>query len=100
VGHAEQWEDAELDGSFASRDFGNYVQTRLPRAAVATASRDVQSLPNRTRDGIRGMGGDGRLSARAAKSDLTRLSGTDSSGSRFAPPQIGNEALHLSGTKT
>jgi len=21
VGHAEQWEDAELDGSFASRDF-------------------------------------------------------------------------------
>ncbi len=45
------------------------------------------------------MGGDGRLSARAAKSDLTRLSGTDSSGSRFAPPQIGNEALHLSGTK-
>jgi len=44
VGHAEQWEDAELDGSFASRDFSITYKRASRVLAVATASRDVQSL--------------------------------------------------------
>ena len=44
VGHAEQWEDAELDGSFASRDFSITYKRAARVLAVATASRDVQSL--------------------------------------------------------
>jgi NADPH-dependent 2,4-dienoyl-CoA reductase/sulfur reductase-like enzyme/nitrite reductase/ring-hydroxylating ferredoxin subunit len=44
VGHAEQWDNVELDGSFASRDFSISYKRASQVLAVATASRDMRSL--------------------------------------------------------
>jgi NADPH-dependent 2,4-dienoyl-CoA reductase/sulfur reductase-like enzyme/nitrite reductase/ring-hydroxylating ferredoxin subunit len=44
VGHAEQWDAAELDGSFESRDFSISYKRGDRLLAMATAARDGQSL--------------------------------------------------------
>ena len=44
VGHAEQWEVAELDGSFEARDFSISYKRGDRLLAVATAARDGESL--------------------------------------------------------
>jgi NADPH-dependent 2,4-dienoyl-CoA reductase/sulfur reductase-like enzyme len=44
VGHAEQWDVAELEGSLESRDFGISYKRGDRVLAVATAGRDGQSL--------------------------------------------------------
>jgi hypothetical protein len=44
VGHAEQWDVAELDGSFESRDFCISYKRGDRLLALATAARDGQSL--------------------------------------------------------
>jgi NADPH-dependent 2,4-dienoyl-CoA reductase/sulfur reductase-like enzyme len=44
VGHAEQWDVAELDGSFEARDFSISYKRGDRLLAVATVARDGQSL--------------------------------------------------------
>jgi apoptosis-inducing factor 3 len=44
VGHAEQWDAAELDGSFESRQFSIAYKRRDRLLAMATCARDGQSL--------------------------------------------------------
>ena len=44
VGHAERWDNVELDGSFAARDFSISYKRASHVLAVATASRDMRSL--------------------------------------------------------
>jgi apoptosis-inducing factor 3 len=44
VGHAEQWDSAELDGSLEARDFSISYKRGGRLLAVATVARDAQSL--------------------------------------------------------
>ena len=44
VGHAEHWESAEVDGSFAARDFSISYRSGRRLLAVASVGRDRQSL--------------------------------------------------------
>jgi NADPH-dependent 2,4-dienoyl-CoA reductase/sulfur reductase-like enzyme/nitrite reductase/ring-hydroxylating ferredoxin subunit len=44
VGHAEHWESAEVDGSFAARDFSISYRGANRLLAVASVGRDRQSL--------------------------------------------------------
>jgi NADPH-dependent 2,4-dienoyl-CoA reductase/sulfur reductase-like enzyme len=44
VGHAEHWESAEMDGSFAARDFSISYRSGRRLLAVASVGRDRQSL--------------------------------------------------------
>ena len=44
VGHAEQWDSAELDGSFESREFSISYKRSGRLLAVATVARDAESL--------------------------------------------------------
>ncbi len=44
VGHAEQWDAADLEGSFAARDFSISYRRAGRVLAVATVARDEQSL--------------------------------------------------------
>jgi NADPH-dependent 2,4-dienoyl-CoA reductase/sulfur reductase-like enzyme/nitrite reductase/ring-hydroxylating ferredoxin subunit len=44
VGHAEQWDAAELDGSFESRDFSIAYKRGARLLAMATCARDGKSL--------------------------------------------------------
>lgn len=44
VGHAEQWDAADLDGSFDSRDFSISYRRGRQLLALATVARDRQSL--------------------------------------------------------
>jgi NADPH-dependent 2,4-dienoyl-CoA reductase/sulfur reductase-like enzyme len=44
VGHAERWDAAALDGSFAARDFSIEYKRGNRVLAVATVGRDLQSL--------------------------------------------------------
>jgi apoptosis-inducing factor 3 len=44
VGHAENWDSAEVDGSFAARDFSISYRSANRLLAVASVGRDRQSL--------------------------------------------------------